>query len=282
MPDDEQRVVLGAIRSFMRDESEECPTVRTTILLTCRTQNFRMLRDNWVPAFARPEHVYALAPLRDSEIVGYVQKFGHTFKTATAQCSSMRPPGIGQDRRRPDDRPAARPAGAGDGCRPDAHRPARIPNTIAKLYHAMIEEMLERHGFKYEAPEDSLLSYRMNDKYRFLRRFALHAVEKSGVFGDFTKPELVAYSAELAPSLEAVDNPAGLVDEIIKHSNLLTTQEHRICTSSRTSPCRSSSLPKNFSISDRRIRFPPRPGHRHELAAGHPVLHGRPGSRAGR
>src|SRR5262249_38735266 len=51
VPDDKQRIVLGAIRSFMRDESEECPTVRTTILLTCRAQNFQMLRDNWIPAF---------------------------------------------------------------------------------------------------------------------------------------------------------------------------------------------------------------------------------------
>src|SRR5262249_17616187 len=107
-----------------------------------------------------------------------------------------------------------------------AHRPARIPNTIAKLYQAMIEELLERHGFKQEAPEDSLLDYRMTDKYRFLRRFALHAVQNSGTFGDFTKPELIAYSTEIAASLEAVDDPAGLVEEIIKHSNLLTSQEH--------------------------------------------------------
>jgi NACHT domain len=227
VPDDKQRVVLGAIRSFMRDESEECPTVRTTILLTCRTQNFRMLRDNWVPAFARPEHVYALAPLRDSEIVEYVQKFWHKFKTADGPVQFMR--SVRGSGKTGADRTIdllRAPLVLAMAVGLYAHRPARIPNTIAKLYQAMIEEMLERHGFKYEAPEDSLLSYRMNDKYRFLRRFALHAVEKSGVFGDFTKPELVAYSAELAPSLEAVDSPAGLVDEIIKHSSLLTTQEH--------------------------------------------------------
>ena len=222
-----QRVVLGAIRSFMRDESEECPTVRTTILLTCRTQNFRMLRDNWVPAFARPEHVYALAPLRDSEIVGYVQKFRHKFKTADGPVQFMR--SVRGSGKTGADRTIdllRAPLVLAMAVGLYAHRPARIPNTIAKLYQAMIEEMLERHGFKHEAPEDSLLSYRMNDKYRFLRRFALHAVKNSGVFGDFTKQELVAYSAELAPSLEAVDNSAGLVDEIIKHSNLLTTQEH--------------------------------------------------------
>jgi hypothetical protein len=227
VPDAKQRIVLGAIRSFMRDESEECPTIRATILLTCRTQNFQMLRGNWVPAFARPEHVYALAKLRDSEVVGYVQKFRHKFKTADGPAQFMRSVrGSGKTGADRTIELLRAPLVLAMAVGLYAHRPARIPNTIAKLYQAMIEEMLERHGFKQEAPEDSLLSYRMNDKYRFLRRFALHAVRNSGVFGDFTKLELVAYGAELAPSLEAVDNSAGLVDEIINHSNLLSTQEH--------------------------------------------------------
>lgn len=227
VPDDKQRVVLGAIRSFMRDESEECPTVRATILLTCRTQNFQMLRENWVPAFARPEHVYSLAPLRDSEIVAYVQKLRHKFKTVDGPAqfmNSIRASGNTGADRTIDLLRAPLVLAMAVGLY--AHRPARIPNTIAKLYQAMIEEMLERHGFKQEAPEDSLLKYRMNDKYRFLRRFALDAVKNSGVFGDFTQQELAVCSANLAPSLEAVDNSAGLVDEIIKHSSLLTAQEH--------------------------------------------------------
>ncbi|HLK01834.1 MAG TPA: NACHT domain-containing protein [Streptosporangiaceae bacterium] len=227
VPDDKQRAVLGAIRSFMRDESEECPTSRATILLTCRTQNFQMIRTNWVPAFARPEHVYALAPLRDSEIVAYVQKFRHKFKTVDGPAqfmNSIRASGNTGADRTIDLLRAPLVLAMAVGLY--AHRPARIPNTIAKLYKAMIEEMLERHGFKQEAPEDSLLNFRMNDKYRFLRRFALTAVKNSGVFGDFTKTQLAACSAELAPSLEAVDDPRGLVDEIIKHSSLLTAQEH--------------------------------------------------------
>jgi energy-coupling factor transporter ATP-binding protein EcfA2 len=227
VPDDKQRAVLGAVRAFMRDESEDCPTRRSTILLTCRTQNFQALRDNWIPAFTRPGQVYALAPLRDSEIVRYVQKFRHKFKTADGPAQfmrSVRGSGKAGTDRTIDLLRAPLVLAMAVGLY--AHRPTRIPNTIAKLYQAMVEEMLERHGFKQEAPEDSLLHYRTSDKYRFLRRFALHAVQKSGQFGDFAKPELISYSAELAPSLEAVDNPAGLVEEIITHSNLLTPQEH--------------------------------------------------------
>jgi energy-coupling factor transporter ATP-binding protein EcfA2 len=225
--DDSQVAVLGAVRSFLRDKSEDCPTERATILLTCRAQNFEMLRENWVPSFTRPGRVYTLAPLRDSEIVSYVQKFRHKFKTADGPDQFMKSIRGSEktDTGRTIDLLRA-PLVLAMSVGLYAHRPAQIPKTIAKLYQAMIEEMLERHRFLREAPDDSLLSYRMNDKYRLLRQFAFRAAEKSGTFGDFTKRELVAFSAKLAPSLEAVDDPAGLVEEIIRHSNLLTPQEH--------------------------------------------------------
>jgi hypothetical protein len=227
VPDDRQLAVLGAIRRFLRDKSEDCPTERVTMLLTCRSQNFEVLRDKWIPAVARADRLYTLAPLRDSEIVGYVRKFRHKFKTPDGPAQFMR--SVRGSGRKGTDRTIEllrAPLVLSMAVGLYAHRPARIPNTIAKLYHAMIEEMLERHGFLQEAPEDTLLRFRMTDKYRFLRWFALHAVQKSGTFSDFTMPELIAFSTQLAPSLEAVEDPAGLVGEIIKHSNLLTPLEH--------------------------------------------------------
>jgi hypothetical protein len=104
-----------------------------------------------------------------------------------------------------------------------ADRPTMIPSTVSELYHRMIEELLDRHAFRHERrPDESLLVYRRSDKYSLLRQFALSAAETSGNFSDFTRGDLDRFAVGLAPSLEAVDNPSALVDEVITHSGLLT------------------------------------------------------------
>ena len=98
------------------------------------------------------------ARLRDrrclAEIVGYVQKFRHKFKTADGPAQFMRSVrGSGKTGANRTIDLLRAPLVLAMAVGLYAHRPTRIPNTIAKLYQAMIEEMLERHGFKQEAPK---------------------------------------------------------------------------------------------------------------------------------
>lgn len=217
VPDDRQRAVLSAVRDFVTDKTQDRPTAQARILLTCRTQNFESLRANWIPAVAKRDSLYALAPLRDSEIIGYLRRFEHKFRSAEGPARFMKSV---RDSKTLDLLRAPLVLAMSVGLY--ARRPSMIPSTVAELYRSMIEEMLERHSFRHDDPEESVLSYRVTDKYGFLRQFALSAVRKTGEFGEFTRADLVGLSADLASSFDAVDDPKGLVDEIIKHSGLLS------------------------------------------------------------
>lgn len=229
VPDEKLRTVLRAVIAFMRDMNQERPTGQAKILLTCRTQNFEMLqekqnsgtlREDWMAAFAgqgEQGSVYALAPLRDSEISSYLLKFKSLFKTVDGPARFMR---------------SVRESKTLDLLRAPlilaiavglyADRPTMIPSTVSELYHHMIEELLDRHAFRHERrPDESLLVYRRSDKYSLLRQFALNAAETSGNFSDFTRGDLNRFAVGLAPGLEAVDNPSALVDEVMTHSGLL-------------------------------------------------------------
>lgn len=217
VPDGLQREVLTAVLSFARDKARHRPTVKARILLTCRTQNFDKLGRSWVPAFANLGSLYALAPLRDSEISNYLRKFQHKFNTADGPARFMK---------------SVRDSKAVDLLRAPlilamcvglyAARPTMIPSTIAELYRSMIKEMLERHSFPNDDPDDSVLVYLMRDKYRFLRQFAFNAVRKSGEFGEFTRADLVDFFGRLESTFDEVDDPKGFIAEIIKHSGLLS------------------------------------------------------------
>jgi energy-coupling factor transporter ATP-binding protein EcfA2 len=217
VPDELQPAVLAAVLAFTRDETLDRPTARAAVLLTCRTQNFRSLRDNWVPVFARADQQYALAPFRDSEIMNYLRRFPDKFRAADGPARFMK---------------AARDAKTLDLMRAPlvlamavgsyGYRPAELPSTIAELYESMIKEMLDRNSFRREDPEHSVLRFRVSDKYRFLRQFALRAVEHTGEFSEFTRLSLVDYAASLTDKLGAVDDPAALVKEVIQRSSLLS------------------------------------------------------------
>jgi energy-coupling factor transporter ATP-binding protein EcfA2 len=217
VPDALQPEVLAAVLAFTRDQSLERPAARSAVLLTCRAQNFRSLRENWVPAFASAERLYTLAPFRDFEIMNYLLRFPDKFRTEDGPSRFMK---------------AARDAKTLDLLRAPlvlamavgsyAHRPAELPATIAELYENMIREMLDRNSFRREDPENSVLRYRVSDKYRFLRQFALYAAEKTGEFGEFTRQDLDDYATVLEDQLSAVDSPPALVTEIIQRSSLLS------------------------------------------------------------
>jgi NACHT domain len=234
VPDEKLQSVLTAVIAFIGDMNQERPTGQAKILLTCRTQNFEMLREkqnpgtlreDWMAAFAgqgEQGSIYALAPLRDSEISSYLLKFKSLFKTVDGPARFMR---------------SVRESKTLDLLRAPlilaiavglyADRPTMIPSTVSELYHHMIEELLDRHAFRHERrPDESLLAFRRSDKYSLLRQFALSAAETSGNFNDFTRGDLNQFAIALAPSLEAVDNPLAMVAEVINHSGLLTSLGH--------------------------------------------------------
>lgn len=95
-----------------------------------------------------------------------------------------------------------------------------IPSSIASLYQAMIEEMLDRHRFKRD-PGGSALSFQLPDKVRFLRDFALDSARRSGAFDEFNRTDLVGVARRLAANLNAVSDPDAFVGEIIERSGLL-------------------------------------------------------------
>ena len=217
VPDERQHDVLAAVRAFMGDHTQDRPSAKARIILTCRTQNFENLRDNWIDAFAKPRFTYTLASLRDHEIISYLQRLQDKFSSAEGPSRFMK---------------SVRDAGTLDLLRTPlilamsvglyARRPTMIPTTIAELYDNMIREMLDRNSFRHEDSDNSLLRYRVSDKYSFLRQFAFHSVTSSGEFGEFSSRELVDLAERLSGDLEAVDSPAGLVREIIWRSGLLT------------------------------------------------------------
>jgi hypothetical protein len=170
---------------FVNDHSPDCPSYLARVIVTCRRQNFASIRDEWVPVIA--VRTCSLAPLRDSDIFSYVNKLRSRFKGVG------RPEGFFQ---------AVRASGtidlhriplilamsAGLYCRKDFFE---IPSSIAKLYQAMIEEMLDRHRFKRD-PGGSAVNFQLIDKVRFLRDFALATAQRGG-FDQFSRADLVSY-----------------------------------------------------------------------------------------
>jgi hypothetical protein len=209
------QAVREALYRFKEGHNEDCPTSKARLLLTCRRQNFLAIREDWVSAFELSE--CSLAPLRNSEIFSYLDKHRKSFekpnspeRLMTAVLASKilelhRTPLI-----------LAMSVGL---YAPMPH--PEIPSSIARLYTDMLREMLNRHNFPRD-PGGAALRFKVDDKYRFLREFSLHAAEETGQFDDFTKADLLAFATQLAPHLDKVNDPAGMVDETIDRSGLLS------------------------------------------------------------
>jgi hypothetical protein len=231
VPDDRLYALLGALDDFMTDGSDEHPTERARILMTCRTQNFHMVRTGWIDASFAPYNLYALAPLRDSDIMVYLQRFGYQQKF-----SYLRKPPVTFTTAEGPERflDAIRIGNKIDLLRVPlilamavglyAEHPEDIPSTIGELYEKMIEEMLDRHSFIHDRPGTgrSLNHYKKREKYSLLRQFALYAARETDNFGDFTKGSLLQYAESLADSLDMGGKPEAFVEEIMKHSGLLS------------------------------------------------------------
>lgn len=212
---DRYPALLEAVHRFLSDHSPLQPTHRARIIVTCRRQNFLSLRDQWVPVIAR--QVCTLAPLRNSEIFSYLHKLRSKFKSADGPedfFQAVRASGTLDLHRVP----LILAMSVGLYARKDYYE---IPNSIAKLYQTMIEEMLDRQRFKRD-PGGSLVTFQVDDKYRFLREFALHTALSADGFNDFQRKNLNVLADELAPRLNAVTEPAVFVNEIVQRSGLLT------------------------------------------------------------
>jgi hypothetical protein len=207
--------VLEAVYTFIGDADPQLPTREARVVVTCRRQNFIALRDQWVPAVAGA--VSTLIPLRNSEIFAYLDKLRDKFKAAgggpEAFFNAVRGSGTLDLHRTP----LILAMSVGIFARKDFYD---IPNSIAKLYRTMIEEMLDRQRFKYD-PGGAAVRLPVADKYRFLREFALARALGVGGFDDFSRDELVDFARALAPSLRAVDDPSVLVAEVADRSGLV-------------------------------------------------------------
>jgi hypothetical protein len=231
VPDDRLDALLDAIGAFMQDGSAAHPTEKARIWLTCRAQNFEMLRVGWIDSAFAPYDLYTLAEFRDSDIQLYLEKFGYQqkfsyMKKPPRMFATAEGPQRFLDTIRADNKidllrvPLILAMAVGLY----AERPENIPSTIGELYRQMVEEMLNRHSFGEKPGRGrSLNRYETRYKYTLLRRFALHAATETESLGDFNKASLLEFAAELADSLEMGGNPDAFVEEIILHSGLLTS-----------------------------------------------------------
>jgi len=212
---DRYQPVLEAIFAFMDDHNPACPTNRARLLLTCRRQNFLAVRDDWVPAFGGRE--CSLAPLRNSEVFSYLDKLRRSFRPPNSPESfiaAVRSSGTLELHRTP----LILAMSVGLYARKQFFE---VPSSIARLYESMVREMLDRHSFRRDHGGNAL-RFQADDKFRFLREFSLHAAQQSGQFDDFTKEELTEFATQLAPRLNAVREPADMVEEIIDRAGLLS------------------------------------------------------------
>jgi hypothetical protein len=212
---DRYQPVLEAVFKFKDDNSPDCPTSQARLLLTCRRQNFLRVRDHWIPAFDARE--CSLAPLRNSEIFSYLDKLRPKFRPPASPegfMQAVRASGTLELHRTP----LILAMSVGLYARKQYYE---IPSSIAELYRTMIREMLDRHGFRRD-PGGTTLRFKVSDKYRFLREFSLDAAEQSGQFGDFAKSKLIRFAEQLAVQLDDVNDPVGMVNEIIDRSGLLS------------------------------------------------------------
>src|SRR5262249_3383981 len=77
VPDARLGALLGAIDDFMTDGTEAHPTRRARILLTCRSQNFDLLRGGWIDSAFAPYQLCALGPVSGGDIMTYLTNFGY-------------------------------------------------------------------------------------------------------------------------------------------------------------------------------------------------------------
>jgi NACHT domain len=204
--------VRAEVRRFARDRTSELPTANARLVITCRHDDFLRIRDDWVGApNGVAERDYALAPLRDAEILSYLNKLRDRFTRPDGPeyfIAALRASESTLDLHRT---PLVLAMSIGLYARRASFE---IPHSIAELYDTMIKEMLDRRVIG---------EFHCKDKPQVLREFSL-TMARDTRFGSFTKEELVAFTQRLRPKLRALreGQVEAFVDEIIERSGLLS------------------------------------------------------------
>jgi hypothetical protein len=218
VPDERYELVRDAIIEFSKgDDKSAFPTSRARIILSCRRQNFLRIQTDWIPVFG--EKPYVLAPLRDSEIFFFISKRKHDFappRTPEAFFASIKSSGTVELHRVP----LILTISLGLYLHLTAYE---IPRSIGKFYDAMINELLTRHDFRGDAGPSSN-QFSAEDKYRFLREFALAMALRPGRFEDFDFEEAITFAKAMIPKMSHVRiaDADNFIREIIDRSGLLT------------------------------------------------------------
>ena len=195
---------------FVRDH----PTLR--VVLTCRRQNFRAIRGDWVPVLS--EETYTLAPLKDDEIRAFIARREREFsgdRTPADLYSSIAASGTLELHRVP----LILTISIGLYIRLQGYR---IPTSLTAFYEEMIKQLLIRHDFRLETA-GSVNRFAADDKLRFLKDFAHWAATREGQFEDFNLADLVQRAelqADQFPSLPRGQGEA-FVSEIVDRSGLV-------------------------------------------------------------
>ena len=208
-------LTLAAVRRFVEDRTQARPTLNARVIITCRRQNLADIRDEWVGPIA--DQLYRIAPLRVSEINNYLNNLRSKFRTATGPeefIAAVRRSGTFELHKTP----LVLAMSVGLFARKVQYE---IPHSISELYQNIVREMLDRHRFK---GEDAATRFRVKDKYRLLRAFALHAAEGEIGFGEFRRTDLVELAASMSRDLDAVrtSDVDEFVEEIITRSGMVT------------------------------------------------------------
>jgi len=214
---DDYHLVYDEVMRFTGGHQPEQPTANARLVISCRRHNFLRIRDDWLSAPNKvAKRVYALAPLRDTEIVGYLHKLRDRFRRSDGPeyfMIAVRASNTLHLHRVP----LVLAMSVGLFARREAFE---IPSSIAELYDTMIKEMLDRH--RKDGPV-ATVKFLRDDKLRVLREFSLNTARNVG-FETFTRESLSAFTQELRPKL--LDLREGqvdaFVDEIIDRSGLLS------------------------------------------------------------
>jgi hypothetical protein len=210
-------LVRDAVLDFVNDDSDDLPTQRARVILTCRRQNLLKITDDWLPRFV--DRPYVLAALRDSDISRFARKRAREFvppRTFEAFWTSLEQSGTIELHRVP----LILTISLGLYIKLDAYT---IPSSVARFYDEIIRQLLLRHDFRLDKRAVGENRYSADDKYRFLRFAALAMAERPDEFEEFQHEELVSCVAQAqrflyrVPAAEAV----AFVDEIIDRSGLL-------------------------------------------------------------
>lgn len=212
--------VRDELYRFLSDHTPELPTANARVVITCRRLTFLRIADDWQPERFGAHRSYALAPLRDTEILAYLRAFPDRFPDVDGPqrfMEQLRVSGTLGLHRNP------LVLSMSIGLYAGRKFPA-IAHSTARLYDEMLDEMLGRHSFRADGLTTGVNEFDQADKLRVLREFALQAALGPQGFGPFDRAALADFVSATGDRLRQNLNGRAddFVDEIIDRSGLLS------------------------------------------------------------